>query len=93
MTHEESREEILYITSNIKQFQEVKDIGDYIKNVTHARQSTIAAPGSGRRAGIRLWPRSWSRGDKIALSIAVTGAIALALTILTLLITVGAFAL
>lgn len=86
---EESGEQDLYITSNVKQFQEIEDLGDYIKTVSRTRQSIIAATDTGHRAGIIFWPRSWPRADKIALSIAVTGAIALAATILTLLITVG----
>lgn len=79
----------LYITSKIKRFYDVRNIGDYLKVAANIRKSGPAGTSQDAMEGIIRRFRSWSRSEKLALAIALTGFIALVVTVLTLLITAG----
>ncbi len=88
-TREEDLQQILYINPDIKRFSNVNDIADYTKIKSRRRESQASEAGRRHRGNLIKRLRSWSRSDKIALSIAVIGLIALAATIVTLLVVAG----
>jgi hypothetical protein len=88
-THEEDLQRVFYINPDIRRFYNAKGIGDYAKIKSRALKCGADDAGEKRRGSFTKRLRSWSRGDKIALSIALTGLVALAATIVTLLIVAG----
>jgi hypothetical protein len=88
-TPDESRTQNLYITSNIKRFQEVESLTDYTKIASRDRRSAIDDTDRGRQISISRWLHSWSRSDRLALTIAVATVVVLIVTILALLVAIG----
>ncbi len=78
----------LYVNSKIRKFENVKNMGDYLKVVSRDKRG-IRGAGLSRRSNIIKRLRPWSRGDKLSLAIAIIGALALAATVLTLLVVAG----
>ena len=79
----------IYITSNIRKFQEVETLADYTRIVSRINKSTIDRSDKVHRPGLHLWLNSWPRSDKLALANLSAQAIAVIVGILALLIAAG----
>ncbi len=85
-THDGIHGQSLYVTSEIEKFKNVRNMGDYLKTRSHGRKWRTGNTG---RPNIITRLRSWSRSDRLALAILVIGVIALAVTVLGLLVAAG----
>lgn len=85
-THDEINGHCLYVTSEIKKFKNIRNIGDYLRARSRGRRwrSDYTGP-----PNIITRLRSWSRSDRLSLAILVIGVIALAVTFLALLVAAG----
>jgi hypothetical protein len=78
----------LYVSPKIRRLKNVKNMNDYLKVVSRdPREIRVVVPL--RRPNLIKRLRSWSRSDKLSLTIAIIGVLALAATVLALLVTAG----
>ena len=78
-----------YLTSKIKEFQEVRTVADYIRIASRESQSTTDRNGNSQRFRILSRLRSWPRADRLSLANSGIGALALVVAILALLVLAG----
>ncbi len=88
-THDEIERQRLYVNPEIKKFKNVRTVSDYLKAVSRDQRWKAGRAGGPRRRNIFRRPRPWSRSDKLNLAILITGVLALAATVLALMITAG----
>ncbi len=88
-THDEIDGQRLYVNPEIKKFKNVRTVSDYLKAVSRDRRWKAEGAGGPRRPNIFRRRRPWSRSEKLNLAILITGVLALAATVLALMITAG----
>lgn len=88
-TNDAFGEQRLYVTSKIKRFSGVRNIADYLKVVARLRKSEILYAGRRSTKNFIHQLRTWSRSDRLALTIVLLTLIGLVVTILALLVVAG----
>jgi hypothetical protein len=88
-TPDESYSQTLYITSNLRKFQEVKTLADYTRIASRISQSAGDRNDKARRPSRRRWLMAWSLSDKLVLVDITVQTFALIAGILALLIVAG----
>jgi hypothetical protein len=88
-SHDEIDRQRLYVNPEIKNLKNVKTVSDYLKAVSRDQRWKAKGTGSPRRPNVFRRRRPWSRADKLNLAILITGVLALAATVLALMITAG----
>jgi hypothetical protein len=87
--HDENRSLGLYISPDIRKFQGVENIAQYLKIKSRLRRSGAYGVNRDLNGGIRRWRRSWSKSNnKLNIIIAVTGIILVLIGLATLVFTV-----
>jgi len=88
-TPDESYTRTLYITSNLRKFQEVETLADYTRIASRISQSAGNRNDKARRPSRPRWLMTWSLSDKLALGNLTVGTLVLVVGILALLLAAG----
>ena len=88
-THDEIDRRCLYVNPEVKKFKNVETVRGYLKEVSRDRRWKARGVGNPHRPNIFRRRRPWSRSEKLNLAILITGVLALAATVLALMITAG----
>ena len=87
--HDEIDQQCLYVNPDVKKFKNVKTVSDYLKAVSRDQRWKARSTGNQGRPNIFRRRRPWTRSEKLNLAILITGVLALAATVLALMITAG----
>jgi hypothetical protein len=86
--HDEQRSRAVFISPDIRKFQGVEDISEYLKIKARLRRSGPDGANHGILGGIMRWRHSWSTSEnKLGIIIAITGIVAALVAIATLVVT------
>jgi hypothetical protein len=82
--HDEDRSLALYVSPDIRIFQGVENVDQYLKIKSRLRRSDAYGVNRGLSGGIRHWRSSWSKSNnKLTIIIAVSGIVLVLITLAT----------